>query len=297
MKSWIVLFAIVLLISTSCKKEKQIHTLRIKGSESMHETFSALEADFEKLQDTVRVTIEGGGSRIGLMAIREGQTDIGLSSYPFKLDSMLGIDHGVQELVVAHDGIVLISHQQNPIHQLSNEDVTAIFSGAVRNWESIGGFKGQIVPVIRDENSGTQQFFSDYFQLEKPSDRAIVARENKEIVEKVSTDPASIGFIGFAYFTESVNNLLVEYRGDPNETRVEFVAPSFKNVNSGKYPLTRSLQIYYKEGQNQAVKAFIDYLKTPRAQAVIESYGLIVDQELVAHSQAAPGTVTGSVAF
>ena len=296
MNRFLVLIAIALITVTGCKKEKKVYTLRIKGSESMHETFSALEADFEKLQDTIQLTIEGGGSRTGLMAIRENSVDIGLSSYPFDLDSMLGVDHGVSQLVVAHDGIVLISNENNPIHELSNEEISAIFSGKVEDWEAIGNYKGKITPIIRNENSGTQQFFSDYFDLDSPSRTALVALENREIVDKVTSDPNSIGFIGFAYFTESVNNILVQSKGDSNRSG-GFVEPSFRNVNTGQYPLTRSLQIYYRTNENRAVSAFLQYLQTPRAQSVIESYGLIVDHNLAKASQAASGTTVLSGSF
>ena len=242
----------------------------------MHETFNALKSDFEKMQDTLKIVLEGGGSRTGMMGVHENAIDIGLSSYPFNLDSILGSGHNITEQVVAYDGIVLISNELNPVQQLTNEQVTGIFSGAITDWQEIGGTAGEIQPIIRDKNSGTQQFLTNYFSIDGAANNSVVASENAEIVESVYTNPAGIGFIGFAYFTERVHNLLLP---SPIAGDTPFVAPSFKNLLAGSYPLKRSLRIYYKDATDPAVIAFLKYLKTTRARYVIESNGLVPLQQ------------------
>ncbi len=242
----------------------------------MHETFNALKSDFEKMQDTLTIVLEGGGSRTGMMGVFENEAHIGLSSFPFNLDSILGDGHNIQEQVVAYDGIVLISHEDNPVQQLTNEQVSGIFSGAITDWSELGGESGRIVPIIRDQNSGTQQFFINFFKIDSPANSAIVALENGEIVNTVSENMAGIGFIGFAYFTQRVHNMLLP---SPIAGDTPFVAPSFKNLLAGSYPLKRSLRIYYKDTSDPAVKAFLSYLKTTRARYVIESNGLVPLQQ------------------
>lgn len=252
------------------------YTLKLRGSESMQGTFFALKNDFEKVQDTLTIVLEGGGSRTGMMGVFENEAQIGLSSFPFNLDSILGVGHNLQEQVVAYDGIVLINHEDNPVQQLTNEQVSDIFSGAITDWSQLGGTSGQIVPIIRDKNSGTQQFFTNFFQIDSPANSSIVAAENGEIVDSVSANTAGIGFIGFAYFTQRVQNMLLP---SPITGDTPFVAPSFKNLLAGSYPLKRSLRIYYKDTTDPAVNAFLSYLKTTRARYVIESNGLVPLQQ------------------
>ena len=79
----------------------------------MFETFYALKTDFEKIQDSVYISIEGGGSRTGLFAIRDKTADLGLSSFAFDLSQVLDPRHDVKERVVAYDGIVVIRNQNN----------------------------------------------------------------------------------------------------------------------------------------------------------------------------------------
>lgn len=263
---------IFLQISCSSIKKEEKAVLRIKGSESMHETFNALKKDFEKVQDTLTIVIEGGGSRTGLMAIKDKAVDIGLSSYEFNLDSVLGPDHGVREEVVAYDGIVLINNDENPIAQLTNEQIGMIYRGEISDWSEVGGEPGKILPIIRDQNSGTQKYFSEFFGLKNISADAEMAAENNEIVQKVYEDARRIGFIGFAYVTMHVKELQLP---SVKEKDTFFISPSFKAIRMGEYPLRRGLRIYYQEEQDAKVSSFLTYLNSDRAQEIIEQNGLV----------------------
>ncbi|WP_370087941.1 PstS family phosphate ABC transporter substrate-binding protein [Ekhidna sp.] len=257
-------------------KKKNYEPLILKGSESMHEAFSSLVGDFKKLQDTLDVRIEGGGSRTGLMAIKDQTADIGLSSFPFNLDSILGNDHGINQRIVAYDGIVLINHIDNPIGQLSDSQITNIYSGLVTDWSEIGGEPGAILPVVRDSNSGTQRFFTEHFKIFEVAPTAVVARENHEIVDSVISNKNSIGFIGYAYYTAMVKNIALPAATDRSDT-IRFVEPEPRYINNGDYPLKRSLRIYFNEKYDARVMAFLQYLDTDRAKEIIESHGLIIN--------------------
>jgi len=258
------------LISCDQIQQSKTHQLRLKGSESMHETFEELAADFEKTQDTIKVSIEGGGSRTGLMAIKNRQAEIGLSSFPFDLDRTLGQSHGVQEQVVAYDAIVVITNRNNTLDSLDDDQINKIYSGEITDWSQLGGRDGAIIPVIRDQNSGTQKFFVEHFGIDQVASSATIAPDNAEIVAQVSNNVNGIGFIGFAYFTQSVHNLSL-----PGSNSDQFHAPTHRNLENGKYPLKRGLRVYFYDDNNPAVKGFMQYLKTKRAHGIIESYGLI----------------------
>ncbi|MEO9476106.1 MAG: phosphate ABC transporter substrate-binding protein [Cyclobacteriaceae bacterium] len=258
------------------QKKTNNYILKFKGSESMHAAFDMLKNEFERTQDSVKIIIEGGGSRTGLLAIKEGTADVGLSSYRFNLDSILGAKHGVTEHVVAYDGIVLICNKANPVDKLTNGQIMAIFSGGVSDWSQLGGQPGRIVPVIRDQNSGTQKFFQSYFNIDKPNPLAIVSSENKSIVSRVTENQNGIGFIGFGYFTERIKSL--DIPSNPEDSAA-YASATFRNLGAGKYPLRRSLQMYYRESQNPGLQAFLQYLETPEAALLIKEQGLLPKKE------------------
>lgn len=275
MKYLISLFILLLLLGCdSINKNKTYAPLMLKGSESMHEVFSELAADFERLQDTLKVELEGGGSRTGLIAIKQRKADIGLSSFPFDLDSMLGKSHSVVERVVANDAIVVINHHENPITQLTNNQISNIYSGVIKDWSEIGGNPGKILPVVRDYNSGTQKFFTEHFKIFEVAPTAVVAGENHEIVDSVVSNKNGIGFIGYAYFTDMVKNIALPEISD-SELPKGFVAPEPQFLANGSYPLKRSLRIYYNSAYDERVIAFLNYMESERAHIIFESFGLI----------------------
>ncbi|MEQ8473846.1 MAG: substrate-binding domain-containing protein [Marinoscillum sp.] len=266
-----ILFFIVSSYGCKHQNTNSSYVLRMKGSESMFETFSELKNAFEKRQDSVKITLEGGGSRTGLMAIKNGEAEIGLSSFAFDLTETLGSDHNILEEIVAYDAIVLITNKSNPIDSLSYQNVSDIYTGAIYDWNQLGGNTGLIAPIIRDENSGTQRFFTEYFNINQIARTAEISEDNAQIVSKVNGNINGVGFIGFAYFTESVNNLKLPV----DSIAPTFVAPTHRNLENDKYPLKRGLRIYYQRSENPAIEAFLNFLTTDEAHSIIESYGLI----------------------
>ncbi len=254
------------------KKATQIQTLKIKGSESMHETFTALKKDFEAVQDSVRINLEGGGSRTGLAGIQDGSIDIGLSSYAFNIDSILGEAHQVQEKVVAYDGIVLISNENNPIKKLTDSQIAGIYNGEYTDWSQLGGNSGPIKAIVRNMNSGTQKFFTAYFGLKDKLKPSKVADDNDEIFAEVVRNQNSIGFVGFAYFKVGVNDIMLP--SSPEDSN-DFYHPTVDNLGRGLYPLKRGLRIYYSENPSPALDAFLVYLNSERAQSIIEESGVV----------------------
>lgn len=269
----ILYYSAILLAFYSCDttQQKTYEPLKLKGSESMHETFDALASDFEKLQDTLKITIEGGGSRTGLMAIKESTADMGLSSFGFDLNQELGAGHQIVDKVIANDGIVIVNNESNPIDKLTDEQISAIYNGKVKDWRELGGAPGLIQPIARDSNSGTQQFFEDYFKIEGLAATTLVARENHEIVNSVYENKNSIGFIGYAYFNMLVREVSISSQQDS----VQFISPTPGNLENGTYPLKRSLHIYYRDNNDPRIRAFLRYLRTTRARQIIEGSGLI----------------------
>ncbi|SNS85879.1 phosphate ABC transporter substrate-binding protein, PhoT family [Ekhidna lutea] len=274
------LFSLLVCFFLGCdtiQNPKDYQPLKLKGSESMHETFANLASDFERLQDTIKVELEGGGSRTGLLAIKDQTADIGLSSFPFDLDSILGENHTIDQRVVAYDGIVVINHLDNPIGQLTDDQISNIYSGVVTDWAELGGVSGSIMPVVRDSNSGTQKFFTQHYNIFELAPTVVVAGENREIVDSVISNKNSIGFIGYSYYTAMVKNVELPALGAKSKDTVAYVAPEPDFINSGQYPLKRSLRIYYEQLPDKRVMAFLQYLDSDRAKEIIESHGLIIN--------------------
>ncbi len=262
---------VIFVIFIGCDTQKNARFIKLRGSESMHEPFAALKAAFESSQDSIKVILEGGGSRTGLMGIQNEEIDIGLSSYHFDIDSILGNDNNIKEQVVAYDGIVLINNERNPITHLTDEQVTGIFTGKYTDWAQLGGQPGKIQPIIRNKNSGTQKFFAEYFKIDQVPTNALIAEENHEIVQGVLSDQNGIGFVGYAYVTLNVKDLSISSMDNSEEQ----VFPSKRSILAGAYPLKRGLRIYYQSIPRPEVNVFLEFLASDKGQQTLELHGLI----------------------
>lgn len=125
------------------------------GSTSMSKVIGALSETFEA--DTgITVTYNATGSGSGIQAVEEGRCDIGLSSRSLKDEEKA---KGLQETVLAYDGIAMIVNPANPVRELDLETIAKIYTGEITNWKDVGGNDAEIVLIGREAGSGTRDGF------------------------------------------------------------------------------------------------------------------------------------------
>jgi phosphate transport system substrate-binding protein len=245
----------------------------VKGSTSLVHFFQEIEQAFEDQYDSIDIKVEDGGSIAGVAGLIKQEVDIALSS-DGSLESMFDLSKYKKE-IVAIDAIVIGVGNSSFVKQLSNQQIKEIFNGTMKNWQEMGLNDLSIVPVIRDQNSGTQRFFSDCFNIERCSDKAVVADSNAEVISILSEIKGSIGFFGIEFFHSSINGIQVY----SNENK-DYVAPSYYNLLNGDYPLKRNLSVYYLPNSEKEVLMLIRFLKSKEGQTILATNGLIpVDLE------------------
>ncbi len=177
----------------------------------------------------------GGESDIGIDGAATGRFDIGDSSR----DPIVGVDpHGLVFTKIARDGVCMITNSSNPVSNLSEEDVQAIFTGKLRDWSEIPGasISGPIDLFDRNGASGTQDAFQHIFLGEtlKISPSATQESSNGLEQQAVESDKQAIGFVSFAY-TGHVH--AVDYDG---------IACNLRNARSGQYAGVRNFWMVTK---------------------------------------------------
>jgi phosphate transport system substrate-binding protein len=105
----------------------------------------------------IRITVEGGGSGIGVQKVGEGLVDIGNTGRPLTDNEIAKF--GLKTYPFALDGVAVIVHPDNPLTRLTTQQVKDIFSGTVTNWKDVGGKDAAIHLFTRDEASGTREVF------------------------------------------------------------------------------------------------------------------------------------------
>ncbi len=112
----------------------------------------------------VKISVQGGGSGIGIAAIIDGTCDIGDSSRSMKEQELSNaVSKGVNPKAnfVAMDGIAVIVHPSNKLTGLTKNQVKDIYTGKISDWSALGGESQKIVVVSRDSASGTFESFGE----------------------------------------------------------------------------------------------------------------------------------------
>lgn len=247
---------------TNSSKESST-TIAISGSTSVGPLAEKLAYKYEESND-VKIEINQIGSSAGITNAINGVSEIGMSSRDLKQEE---VDSGLNEIVIAYDGIVVVTHPSNKVKDLTLEQVKKIFTGEVTNWKELGGDDMEIVVVSREDGSGSRDAFQeivDYSSGELVRS-AIIASGNGNIKTTVAMNKHAVGFISFEYVDESIST--VDING---------VEATAENVLQQTYKLSRPFLFVAKEGNlTDAGQQFIDFILSPDGQDVVAETGAI----------------------
>jgi phosphate transport system substrate-binding protein len=211
----------------------------------------------------IRITVEGGGSGIGVQKVGEGLVDIGNTGRPLSKEEIA--KYGLQSYAFALDGVAVVIHPENPVSGLSAQQVRDIFAGSVTNWKEVGGKDGAIHLFTRDEASGTREvFWGNLLNKGAIASSANVVASNGAMKVAVAQDKAAIGYAGIGHVDKSVKAVILDG-----------VMPSQENAMNGTYPVTRKLYMNTKGEPGKLVKTFIDYILGPEGTALSQKHGYL----------------------
>jgi phosphate transport system substrate-binding protein len=224
-------------------------TLIIDGSTSMLPLVQKLASAYHKATKKATPKVGGGQSAIGISDASSGKVDIGDASR----DPIPGVDpHGLVFTKVARDGVCVITHPSNKIANMSQQTITGIFTGAIRDWSQVPGAQvsGPIDLFDRDGASGTQDAFQNIFLGENLKISPSATPENSEGTEAsaVSGDDKAIGFVSLD-FSQGTNN--VGYQGIPC---------TLQNAKSGQYLGVRNFWFVTKGAPKGEASKFISWV-------------------------------------
>jgi phosphate transport system substrate-binding protein len=233
-------------------------TLTLSGSTTVLPIAQEAADQFMKSSPGTTVTVQGGGSSVGITQVDQGVVEIGDSSRELKDDET---KMGLVDHKVAYDVIVVVVNPSVKVDSLSADQVKGIFTGSVTNWSQVGGADGTITVVTRDSASGTREMF-DEKALGSTKDNpvklvagAIEANSNGVMRQKVASTPKGIGYISYGYLDKSVKPL--QYNG---------VKGNLQTALDKTYPLSRYLHMFTKGAATGLAKSYIDFVLSPDFQ-------------------------------
>lgn len=238
-------------------------TVSTDGSTSMEKVIGALGESFMEANSGTTFTYNPTGSGSGIQAVSEGRCDIGLSSRALKDDEKAS---GLKETIVALDGIAIIVNPQNPVKDLSLEQIAKIYTGEITNWKDVGGEDAEIVRIGREAGSGTRDGFESITKTKDACQYRQELTSTGDVITTVSQNPNAIGYASLAAIKDSVKTLTVNG-----------VAPTEATVKDGTYLVQRPFVLVTKEGAalSETAQKFFDFATSADAASIISAAGAV----------------------
>jgi len=247
---------------------KKANKVTIAGSTTVLPIAQATAEIFMDNNPEINVSVRGGGSSVGIASIMAGTVDIGDASRHIKTKEIAAArEAGINpvEHVVANDGIALVLHKNNPVKELTIEQIKAIFTGKIENWNEIGGPNLPIVVISRDVSSGTFEVFNSLvLGGGKVKDGSLMLASNNAVASTVASTPGAIGYAGLGYLTNEIHAI-----------KVNGVMPSTATIQDKSYPVARTLHMYTNGNPKGNVKRYLDFVKSEEGQRIVEEQGFI----------------------
>ena len=238
-------------------------TVATDGSTSMEKVIGALSESFMANNADATVTYNPTGSGSGITAVQEGTCDIGLSSRALKDEEKAA---GLKETVLASDGIAIIVHPDNPVSDLTIEQIAQLYTGEITNWKDVGGNDAQVVLIGREAASGTRDGFESITGTRETCQYRQELTSTGDVITAVSQNPDAIGYASLASIKDSVKAL-----------NVDGVTPGEATVKDGSYKVQRPFVLVTVEGEalTPVAQAFFDYATSSDAAAIIAKAGAV----------------------
>ncbi len=236
--------------------------LSLSGSSTVAPLAAEIAKRYEASHPGTRVDVQTGGSSRGIADARTGTAQIGLVSRALKPE-----EANLQATTIAIDGIALIVNAANPVRSLSDGQIRSIYTGSLTNWRQVGGADAAITVVTKAEGRSTLELFLEHFRLDNRRIRAsVVIGDNQQGILTVAADPHALGYVSIGTASQEADAgtaiRLLPLAG---------IAPSLENVRSGRYPLSRPLNLVIQPPAAAGVPPFLAYASSSEVNDLVEA--------------------------
>lgn len=248
--------------------------LRVVGSTTVLPVVSRAAEKFAAANG-VRITVNAGGSGVGVNSAGSGQADIGMVSREITAQEMERF-HGANLTVhvVGRDAVACVVSSEvfdGGVQALSRKQIQDIYLGKVRNWKELGGPDRAIVVIDKERHRGTRHVFMKYVfgdeSAPAPGARLVTGSNNEE-QSKIAQSDAAIGMLSIAWINKDVRGVAILEAGASLE-------PTLANIVSGRFPISRNLNLVTAGEPRGQVRAFIEFLLGPEGQSIVRESGYI----------------------
>lgn len=268
-------------VSADQQDAEPVRSIQNKGSDTLVNIALAWAETYRNIEPDVDIAVTGGGSGTGIAALINGTVDIANASRPMKENEIEDArSNGIEpvEHVVAIDALAVILHPENPVSQLTIEQLSDVFTGRIGNWKELGGDDAPIIIVSRETNSGTHVYFLEEVVRRGDSDntdifapQTLLMPSSVGITSEIRRNPNAIGYDGLGYVDPEHEKIVAVARNDDSP----YVLPSAESASDNSYPLSRNLFMYTAGEPEGALADYLSWVMGPEGQEIVAELGFV----------------------
>ena len=231
--------AVLTLTLCACSSGSSTSSITVAGSTTCL-PIAEIAAEGFKEETGIDVLVSGLGSSAGIEAVSAGTADIASSSRGLNADEQ---DLGLTPIVIAHDGIAVIVNEDNPVENLSTEQLRDIYAGKITNWKEVGGNDEPIVPFQRNKDAGSQALMKKLVMKDVPfmaAPEGHIVDSMMGLMEAVRSYDNSAGAIGYSVYYYAHD---MEMAQGLKLLAVDGVAPSAQSIREESYPFRNAYYV------------------------------------------------------
>ena len=263
----------------SSANSKQVQIVAV-GSTALQPLVESAQEQFVAKNANYQITVQGEGSGTGLSQVASGSVQIGNSDVFAEekdgVDASKLVDHQVAVV-----GMAPVVNKAIGVKNVTKDQLIAIFTGKVKNWQELGGKDQEIVVVNRASGSGTRATFEKW-GLDGAKTIQAQEQDSSGTVKKiVSSTPGAISYLALSYIDDSLEAL-----------SLDGVAPTAENIETNDWPIWSYEHMYTKGKPTKEIKKFLDYMVSDEVQeGLVKDLGYLPVTKMQV-SRSADGQVT-----
>ena len=222
-----------------------------------------------------RILVNAGGSGVGIHSVAGGRADIGMASRGISQEESERFEKSHLKIhAVGLDAVACVVSSeiyQAGVQQLTARQIAGIYMGEILNWKEVGGPNRKIVVVDKERHRGTRHVFMQYVfgnASQRTPGTLLVTGSNNEEQAKIAQSDSAIGMLSFNWVNDDVKAVSLLDHGKE-------IMPTWEAVRQGSYPIVRKLNFITAGKPKGGIKAFIDFVKGPEGQKIVEESGYI----------------------
>lgn len=245
----------------------------------------------------VTPTGESPGSSTGIRMLINGTLDFAQSSRSLQdseLSNAQKQGFNLQQTPIAIDGLAIAVNPNLNIPGLTIDQLQAIYTGKVTNWQQVGGANVAIQPYSRPANDGgtVELFVQEVLGNQKFAANVQFVGTTTQALQKIASSPGGIYYASAPEVIpqctvkpiplgRKANELIAPYRepfvplSQCPKKRNQLNTEAFQ---SGTYPITRNLFAIVKQNgktEQLAGEAYVNFLLSNQGQELISQSGFV----------------------